>query len=146
MQFTFLDDILSLEGNRISARKRVDPKEPYLADHFPGFPILPGVLMLETMVQAARHLCESQGSDPVVVGQVRAVKYGAMVKPGHALRVEVNIEEGEDSGTYLCRGTGFVEGGPNDGDTAISGRFTMRPVQVLNAAHAAKQEPETTCS
>ena len=146
MQFHLLDDILALDGNQITARKRVTSSEAYLADHFPGFPILPGVLMLETLVQAARHLCEAQGHGQLVVGQVRAIKYGAMVRPGQALRVEVSVDPADSEGRFTCRGTGIVEGGTSDGDTAISGRFTMRPIHVLSATKAATQEPETTCS
>ena len=128
------------------ARKQVSSAEEYLADHFPGFPILPGVMMLEVMVQAARTLLESSNEGVWVIGEVRAVKYGAMVRPGQALEVEVTASEPDEHGVYACRGTGTVKGGPSDGDTAISGRFTMRPVRVLDATTAQLQESETTCS
>ena len=52
MKFNLLDDILEQSSDRIVALKRVDPADDYLADHFPTFPVLPGVLMVETMVQA----------------------------------------------------------------------------------------------
>ena len=146
MRFNLIDNVLEVDDNRIVARKQVSAAEEYLADHFPGFPILPGVLMLEAMVQAARRLLESTNGGSWVAGSVRAVKYGAMVRPGQALRVEVTVSKPDADGVVACRGTGTVEGMPGDGDTAISGRFTMRPPQLLRAAKAQLQESETTCS
>ena len=146
MRFTLIDNVLEVGDDRIVARKQVSAAEEYLADHFPGFPILPGVLMLEALVQAARQLLESTHDGSWVAGSVRAVKYGAMVRPGQALRVEVTVSKPDADGVVACRGTGTVEGMPGDGDTAISGRFTMRPPQLLRAVEAQLQESETTCS
>ena len=51
MKFVLIDRIVELSrGERIVADKAVTLTEEYLADHFPDFPVLPGVLMLETMV------------------------------------------------------------------------------------------------
>ncbi|MDP7071071.1 MAG: polyketide synthase dehydratase domain-containing protein [Phycisphaerales bacterium] len=145
MHFNLIDNVLELGDDHIVARKQVTSAEEYLADHFPGFPILPGVMMLETMVQAARHLIGASRPGAWVAGDVRAVKYGAMVRPGQSLRVAVSMAAPSEAGTIACRGTGVIEGGPGDGDTAISGRFTMRPPNNLRAA-AQLQESETTCS
>jgi 3-hydroxyacyl-[acyl-carrier-protein] dehydratase len=145
MRFHLIDNVMHLEAGRIVARKQVSGAEEYLADHFPGFPILPGVLMLEVMVQAARRLLETSHEGPWVLGGVRAVKYGAMVRPGQALEVDVTASGPDEHGAFSCRGTGTVQGGIGDGDTAISGRFTMRPTRVLDAS-AQLQESETTCS
>ena len=56
MKFNLVDQILEREENRIVTIKQVSQAEEYLADHFPTFPILPGVMMLEAMVQAASAL------------------------------------------------------------------------------------------
>ncbi len=144
MRFHLIDNVQEMDGDRIVARKQVSAAEEYLADHFPGFPILPGVMMLETMLQAARTVLEARSGGQWVAGGVRAVKYGAMVRPGQSLRVEVSVSEPDDDGVVSCKGTGIVEGEPGDGDTAISGRFTMRPPRLLSAAQL--QESETTCS
>ena len=57
MRFTLVDRIVALEpGKTITAVKNLSLAEEYLADHFPGFPVLPGVLMLEAMTQAAAWL------------------------------------------------------------------------------------------
>jgi len=144
MRFTLIDNVQELTADHIVARKQVSAAEEYLADHFPGFPILPGVMMFETMVQAARMVLEGRDGGRWVAGGAKAIKYGAMVRPGQALRVEISVSEPDESGVVACRGTGFVEGTPGDGDTAISGRFTMRPPRLISAAQL--QESETTCS
>ena len=131
MDFDLLDDILELGPDRVVAVKHVRPDEPCFRDHFPTFPILPGVLMLETMVQAARRLIARDHPGRFVLGGVRAVKYGAMVKPGMTLRVEIT-----QTGTgpeHAFKGKGLALGAgtdPADAPTAVSGRFTLRPVRV----------------
>jgi 3-hydroxyacyl-[acyl-carrier-protein] dehydratase len=133
MRFCLVDSVVEEGGDRIVARKQVTLAEEYLADHFPGYPVLPGVLMLEAMVQAARRLLRGRAAEPLVLGEVRALKYGAMVRPGDALEVEVTVA-GDGEGSFACRGSGRVlradgaAGGA--GETAVSGRFTMRPVRM----------------
>jgi len=130
MKFDLIDEVLEQTDDRIVAIKQVTLAEEYLGDHFPGFPILPGVLMLETMVQAARRLLGRGEGGPLVLGRVRALKYGAMVRPGEALEVEVTAEEPGPDGSVACRGTGRVRRGGERCETAVSGRFTMRPVRL----------------
>jgi 3-hydroxyacyl-[acyl-carrier-protein] dehydratase len=109
--------------------------EEYLQDHFATFPVLPGVMMLEAMVQAGRRLVESSdpaaaSGPPLVLGKVRALKYGRFVKPGAALRVEVTLGKSEN-GEFDLRGEGtVVEPGGAEGGTAVSGRFVLRPARV----------------
>jgi 3-hydroxyacyl-[acyl-carrier-protein] dehydratase len=119
-----IDRIISYEkGKRLEALKALSLSEDYLADHFPSFPIMPGVLMLESMVQAAGWLLRlSDGFDhPVyVLRQVRAVRYGSIVRPGDELRIEVNLTaEGEEDASFA--GSGTVEG-----RKAIVGRFVLK--------------------
>ena len=57
MRFTLIDRIVDLSpGEKITAVKNLSLAEEYLADHFPGFPVMPGVLMLEAMTQASAWL------------------------------------------------------------------------------------------
>jgi 3-hydroxyacyl-[acyl-carrier-protein] dehydratase len=130
MKFQLIDVILEQSPERIVAVKQVSAAEEYLADHFPSFPILPGVMMLETMVQAARAMLPA--SPRLVLGEVKALKYGQMVRPGEALEVEVTLHKRLDDGSYACKGTGLVRrrnGAAENGETAVSGRFVMRPIR-----------------
>ncbi len=135
MHFDLVDAVLEQEGDRIVTVKQVTAAEEYLRDHFPGYPILPGVFMLESMVQAARRLLARPDGPRLVLGEVRALKYGSMVRPGDALVVTVEAGAEDEHGRVACRGRCLVRhstapGAPADSaadETAASGRFTMRP-------------------
>ena len=137
MKFILLDDILEQTSDRIVALKQVSLAEEYLADHFPTFPVLPGVLMIETMVQAARSMLGERGDARLVLGEVKALKFGSMVRPGETLEVEVTLLKSLEDGSYACKGIGRVrrirseenETSLPTGETAVSGRFTMRPIR-----------------
>ncbi len=105
MRFLLVDRIIELEpGTRIKAVKNVSLAEEYLADHFPGFPVLPGVMMLEAMTQAAAWLIrhdEDFAHSIVVLKEARNVKYGNFVEPGQTLVVTANIIKQDDSETTL---------------------------------------------
>lgn len=134
MKFQLLDSVEIHEPERVVALKQVTTAEEYLADHFPGFPVLPGVMMVETMAQAARLMLADRGDPRLVLGAVKALRYGGMVRPGEALRVEVSLDRVQDDGSYLCRGQGTrLRHGDDETaapETAVSGRFTMRPVRT----------------
>ncbi len=130
MKFDLIDTVLEQSADRIVAIKHVTMAEEYLADHFPSFPVLPGVLMVETMVQAARRMLADRGDTRLVLGEVKGLKFGSFVRPGEALEVEV-ILNGSSGDEHHCRGTGRVLRHPTGGsdETAVSGRFTMRPIR-----------------
>lgn len=138
MTFQLIDQIEQIEPGRIVAWKKVEAHAGYLKDHFPQFPILPGVLMLEALVQAAEAWIQQQGSTEAsakarwVMKQSRNVKYGQMVQPEQSLRVEVSFDADKSQQTdgleqvLAFRGKGEVEG-----KAAVSGRFTMVPAATL---------------
>ena len=129
MPFDLVDQVLEQDDDSIVTLKKVLPSEEYLADHFPSFPIMPGVLMLEAMVQAAIRLL-SKDSERLVLGQVKAVKYGAMVKPNDSLKIEVKVIARNIDGSTTCSGTGTVlQEGSAETKTAVAGRFIIRPVR-----------------
>ena len=133
MRFELIDKVYEQSEDQIRAVKHVTAAEEYLGDHFPGFPILPGVLMLESLVQAARKLLQGRESDRLVLGEVKSLKYGAMVRPGERLEVEVTAIKRDDQGQWSCKGKGIVirnDDSDRSEETAISGRFTMRPTRV----------------
>ncbi|HRQ75777.1 MAG TPA: polyketide synthase dehydratase domain-containing protein [Phycisphaerales bacterium] len=133
MHFTLIDAVLEQSPERILAVKQVSLAEEYLGDHFPGFPVLPGVMMIEALAQAARLMLEDRGNPRLVLGEVKALKFGNMVRPGERLEVEVTLGKELDGGAFDCRGTGRVKRANDpagEGETAVSGRFTMRPIRV----------------
>jgi 3-hydroxyacyl-[acyl-carrier-protein] dehydratase len=95
MRFWLLDTIRSVEpGYRLSAVKNVALTEEYLADHFPEFPVLPGVFMLEAATQAGAwllRLSEDYRHSIICLKEARNVKYADFVPPGETLEVAVSI-------------------------------------------------------
>jgi len=134
MKFQLIDQVLERHPTRLVAIKNVTAAEEYLGDHFPGFPVLPGVFMLEALTQAARELLKDRGR--LVLGQVKAVRYGSFVRPGEALKVDVTLEKDHGDGTFGMKGTASVMRLDGSGETAVSGRFTMRPARVPSSAAA----------
>ena len=132
MRFRLIDQVLEQSDTRIIAVKNVTSAEEYLGDHFPTFPVLPGVFMLEALVQAGRRLLGDEGRR-FVLGGVKALRYGTFVKPGETLRLQVDLLKRLDGDVASFKGAGVVispGGGGDGGDTAVSGRFTMRPIRV----------------
>ncbi|NOG55207.1 MAG: hypothetical protein HND57_12935 [Planctomycetes bacterium] len=132
MKFDLIDHVIEQTDDRIIAVKTVTLAEEYLQDHFPTYPVLPGVLMIETLVQAARRLLtKATGNPRLVLGEVKALRYGQFVKPGEALRVEVAYLGVDADGHHRCKGIGHVirAGEATRSETAaVTGRFTLRPV------------------
>ena len=111
MKFGLVDSIVELtRGERIVAVKAVSLAEEYLADHFPTFPVLPGVLMLEALVESAAWLVrDAQGfaASLILLHEAKNVTYKTFVKPGNLLRLEVTcrrLAQGESDfdGIGLC--------------------------------------------
>ncbi len=105
MRFTLLDHITNLQpGVSITAVKRLMPEEQYLEDHFPRFPVMPGVLMLEAMFQAGAWLVrQSEGfkHSIVILKEARNVKYSDFVTPGQQLVVTAEILKEDERLTTL---------------------------------------------
>jgi len=131
MKFQLIDTVITQEPERIVAIKQVTAAEEYLADHFPTFPVLPGVMMVEAMTQAARIMLAPRGDSRLVLGNVRNMKFGNMVRPGEAMEVEVTLSEANADGSFACKGSCKVirHEQKSERETAVSGRFTMRPVR-----------------
>jgi 3-hydroxyacyl-[acyl-carrier-protein] dehydratase len=131
MHFALIDTVLEQSPDRVRAVKQVTLAEEYLQDHFPTFHVLPGVFMLEALVQAARKLLDAQGKPRMVLGAVKAMRYGSFVRPGEALEVDVQLEKALPDGTFAFKGSGTVRRqGGGEPETAVSGRFTLRPLRI----------------
>ena len=105
MRFRLIDRITALEpGVRITAVKGLAYAEEYLQDHFPRFPVMPGVLMLEAMYQASAWLVrksEHFAHAAVVLQEARNVKYADFVEPGQLLTVTAEIIKQDQTTTTL---------------------------------------------
>lgn len=123
MRFTLLDRITLIEpGRKLVAVKCLSLAEEYLEDHFPRFPVMPGVFMLEALAQAGAWLVrasEDFAHSVVVLKQARHVKYADFIEPGQVLTVTVEQLSQDDRETKL-KATGTV-----DGRQAVSGRLTL---------------------
>ena len=94
--FLLIDEVTELEpGKRVVARKTVRPDEWYLAGHFPGRPIMPGVLIVEAMAQtgAVAVLCsdENRGRLALFAG-IDGVRFKRLVEPGDELVLTCDLE------------------------------------------------------
>lgn len=142
MHFRLVDQVIECAPERAVTIKNVSLAEEYLQDHFPGFHVLPGVLMLEALVQSARLVIAARASAlgraplRMVLGEVRALRYGSFVRPGDALRSEVIVDKVFEDGRITFKGTGTVLrralGDEASSDTAVGGRFTLRPVRTVS--------------
>lgn len=137
MRFTLLDRILELEpGKRLTAVKTLTLAEEYLADHFPHFPVMPGVLMLESLTQAGAWLVrasEDFAHSMVLLKQVTNVKFAQFIEPGQTLTVTAELLEREP-GEAKVKAYGTV-----GGRTVLGARLTLATYNLAddNPQHAA---------
>ncbi len=122
MKFNLIDKVEHLSDDRIVAVKHVSLAEEYLADHFPTFPVLPGVMMLEALVQAGGWLLHHRNDfrcSMAVLRETKNVRYGQFVAPGNFLRVEVELAKVSEGGAVF-KATGTVGTA-----TALSARLEL---------------------
>jgi 3-hydroxyacyl-[acyl-carrier-protein] dehydratase len=137
MRFVLIDRIISVETRRcrllaaekvsgpgpsLVAIKNLSLAEEYLSDHFPGFPVMPGVLMLEALTQAGAWLIremEDFAHSIIVLKQAKTIKYGSFVEPGRQLELRVELAE------YNSRECTFKGVGVIDAQEMVKGRFTL---------------------
>ncbi|MEM6799201.1 MAG: 3-hydroxyacyl-ACP dehydratase FabZ family protein [Planctomycetota bacterium] len=123
MRFWLLDAIEEVVPNeRLVAVKNVSYSEEYLQDHFPEFPVLPGVFMLEAATQAAAwllRLSDDLAHSVISLKEAKNIKYADFVSPGNALRVEVSVVKKEE------RLATFKVSGTIGEKTSLSGRIVL---------------------
>lgn len=93
--FLLVDRIEELEAERIVGIKNVTANEPFFVGHFPEFPVMPGVLIVEAMAQVAGVLVlkqiEDRKSKLVLLAGVDGAKFRKPVRPGDQLRIEMKV-------------------------------------------------------
>jgi 3-hydroxyacyl-[acyl-carrier-protein] dehydratase len=123
MRFLLIDRIVEFQpGVRLAATKSLSMAEEYLADHFPTFPVMPGVLMLEALTQAGAwlvRLSEDFAHSIVVLKQATNVKYAQFVEPGQTLSVSVEVL------SHGPRETKLKAHGSVDGRTTVGARLVL---------------------
>jgi 3-hydroxyacyl-[acyl-carrier-protein] dehydratase len=123
MRFNLVDQIIEVEpGRRLKALKNLTLAEEYLADHFPTFPVMPGVLMLQTLVEAGAWLLRISDDfrhSLIVLREAKNVKYGHFVEPGRQMSVTVELMEREGKRASF-KGRGEVEC-----NQSVSARFVL---------------------
>jgi 3-hydroxyacyl-[acyl-carrier-protein] dehydratase len=90
-----VDSILELEEERIVGIKNVTANEPFFVGHFPDFPVMPGVLVVEAMAQVAGVLVLKSVPDRqnklVLLASIEQAKFRRPVRPGDQLRIEMKV-------------------------------------------------------
>lgn len=136
MKFILIDRITDLApGERIGAVKALSSAEEYLADHFPRFPVMPGVLMLEALAQAAAWLVrrtEDFAHSMVVLDEAKNVTYKSFVTPGQLFEMVVEAKEISPAGSR------FVGVGRCNGREMVKAHFSMRHFNL------AEEDPSLT--
>jgi 3-hydroxyacyl-[acyl-carrier-protein] dehydratase len=123
MRFQLLDRILDVEpGKSIRMVKNLTLAEEYLADHFPTFPVMPGVLMLQTLVEAGAWLLRISDDfqhSVIALREAKNVKYGTFMQPGKSMVVTAELAEAQE-GQVVFKGKGEC-----DGASTVSAKFTV---------------------
>ena len=121
--FLFVDEIVEQTDDHIITHKRVDPEEPFFKGHYPGYPIMPGVLLCECVFQAGAILMSQRFPAPSgqvpVMSRIQNVKFKNPVYPGSVLEIRADYVENIGPAHYM-KGQVQVEG-----QTAVTVEFTV---------------------
>ena len=107
MRFLLVDRILSLTpGREVVAIRTIPPDEEYFQDHFPGFPVVPGVLLTEMMGQAAAKClnAEQRPRGNAMLARILSASFRQWVRPGVEVQLHATVESNEERfATVDCR-------------------------------------------
>ena len=138
--FLLIDRIVEFEPTkRLVALKNVTINEPFFQGHFPGYPIMPGVLVVEAMAQAGgiiiMHETPDREKKLVVFTSIERAKFRRPVTPGDQLRIEVNVLAFRKRAGKI-EGRAFV-----DGKLACEATLTCQVVPRERTPRASEPEP-----
>jgi 3-hydroxyacyl-[acyl-carrier-protein] dehydratase len=124
----FVDKITELTENKIKTTKMISPDEPFFKGHYPGNPLMPGVLICESIFQTGAILLShiiSDISDGIpVLTRIQSAKFKNIVRPGATLEMEAEIVE-KVSNAFFLKGKASV-----DGKTAVTVEFAVSLVKA----------------
>ena len=111
--FLFVDKIVELTETKIKTSKEITPEEPFFEGHYPGYPIMPGVLICESIFQTGAILISKIIGDisngvPVLT-RITNAKFKSIVRPGDVLEIEAELVE-RVSNAFFMKGTASVAG------------------------------------
>jgi 3-hydroxyacyl-[acyl-carrier-protein] dehydratase len=122
--FLLIDEIVEQTGSRIVCRKRFTDDEFWYPGHYPEYPLTPGVLLLESAMQAGAVLLsnfvEDKPDNVPVVTRINNVKFKLMVRPGDTIDLDVTLKE-QMSGTYFMNASVLL-----GGKTAVTFEFACK--------------------
>jgi 3-hydroxyacyl-[acyl-carrier-protein] dehydratase len=141
--FLLIDRIVEFErGKRLVAIKNVTINEPFFQGHFPGYPIMPGVLVIEAMAQAGAVIMLNEIADRdkklVVFSGIDKAKFRRSVTPGDQLRIEIDVIAFRSRAGRM-EGKAYV-----DGKLACEATLTCQVVPRRQEAPAAASEAQPT--
>ncbi|MFM7096183.1 MAG: 3-hydroxyacyl-ACP dehydratase FabZ family protein [Gemmataceae bacterium] len=129
MRFNLIDKIVEVQaGSSLKAIKNLTLGEEYLADHFPTFPVMPGVLMLETLVEAGAwllRLSEDYAHSVIVLREAKNVKYGNFMEPGKQMLITVEMVE-KTADQAVFKGKAEMEGSSTVAARITLARYNLR--------------------
>lgn len=115
--FLFVDEILAEAGDQLTARLQVRPEFDFFRGHYPGNPIMPGVLISEAVFQAgavllARKADVELGPSVPVLTRIEGARFRSIVRPGDELTIDVHLKE--RAGKFF-----FMRGAVKTGDRRV---------------------------
>ncbi len=121
--FLFVDRVVEVSDRKIRATRRLDPQEAFFAGHYPGHPIMPGVLLCEAIFQAGAILLSrimaGAGEGIPVLTRINNAKFRRMVRPGEELELEAELVERMGAAFFL-KGRAAV-----GGQTAVTVEYAV---------------------
>jgi 3-hydroxyacyl-[acyl-carrier-protein] dehydratase len=130
--FLLVDEILERTETRIVGTKVFTGKEDFFAGHYPGFPLVPGVLLCEAAMQCgaillSQHLAGVEGKVPVAT-RLNDVRFKRMVRPGETIRMEVELVE-RVANAFFLKAKSTV-----DGSVAVRFEFACAAADKIPSA------------
>ena len=106
--FLFVDRVVAVADNSIKTEKQVKADEPFFAGHFPGRPVMPGVLICEAVFQSSSILMSKRAGTPSdderipLITRISNVKLKRVVLPDDLMKVEVKLKEVVGQAAYMA--------------------------------------------